>query len=71
MITLKSPKYAKHDPLPRQRAITAYRESENMHCLNFDHFFKCATKGCNPGHSQVNWSFVIEFSWTKASVAVF
>lgn len=39
-----------------------------MHCLKFDYFFKYAAKGSNPGLSQVNWIFVIDFGWTKASL---
>lgn len=70
MFTLKSPKYAKYDPLPGERATTAYMVSENMHCWNFDHF-KCVSKGRIPGLAEVNGSLVIDFSWTKASLAVF
>lgn len=51
--------------------MTAYMESEKMHCWNFDHFFKRVSKERNPGLVEVNGTFVIHLGWTKASVAVF
>lgn len=51
--------------------MTAYMESEKMHCWNFDHFFKRVSKERNPGLVEVNGSFVIHLGWTKTSVAVF
>lgn len=44
--------------------------SQKMHFWNFDHFFKCVSKGSNPGLAKVNRSFNIDFIWIKVTIAV-